>query len=58
MEVLQVLVFLLFNLTVQSAVVQLHHEKIAELSEKCSQVLKEELILPSAHLCKRLEIGT
>ena len=45
MEVLQVLVFLLFNL---HSCVQLHHEKIAELSGKSWEVSKEELILSAS----------
>ena len=42
MEVLQVLVFLLYSY------VQLHHEKIAELSGKSWEVSKEELILSAS----------
>ena len=48
MEVLQVLVFLLFNLSLPSTAVQLHHEKIAELSGKSWEVSKEELILSAS----------
>ena len=48
MEVLQGLGFLLFNLTVHSALGQLHHEKIAELSGKSWEVSKEELILSAS----------